>query len=156
GFFAELAKPLESPFGGGEAFMAVELVPGALAGVRGEVHYAPPFLGEPPIQRGPPNASPGWLRPLNLLVVDWAFAVCKLSGGAAIPAWATSGGYFSITRTPDELSVVCREDAVPAGVSCERSWRCLRVAGTMPFSTVGVLASLTTPLALAGISVFAL
>jgi putative acetyltransferase len=43
GFSAELAKNLESPFGGGEAWMALELVPGALAGVQGRVEYPPPF-----------------------------------------------------------------------------------------------------------------
>jgi hypothetical protein len=44
---------------------------------------------------------------------------------------------------------------VPEGIPCERGWRCLRVVGTIPFSVVGVLAALTTPLAEAGISVFA-
>lgn len=43
GFAPELAGRLESPFGGGEAWMAVELVPGALAGVEGRVEYPPPF-----------------------------------------------------------------------------------------------------------------
>jgi putative acetyltransferase len=43
GFSAKLAEPLTSPFGGGEAWMAVELVPGALAGVVGRVEYPPPF-----------------------------------------------------------------------------------------------------------------
>ena len=43
GFSAELAQPLESPFGGGEAWMAKELVPGALEGIAGRVEYAPPF-----------------------------------------------------------------------------------------------------------------
>jgi putative acetyltransferase len=44
GFSAELAKPLVSPFGGGEAWMALELVPASLAGVSGRVEYAPPFM----------------------------------------------------------------------------------------------------------------
>lgn len=43
GFSADLARPLESPFGGGDAWMALELVPGALAGVQGRVEYPPPF-----------------------------------------------------------------------------------------------------------------
>lgn len=42
GFSAALAAPLESPFPG-DAFMALELKPGALAGVTGRVRYAPPF-----------------------------------------------------------------------------------------------------------------
>jgi putative acetyltransferase len=44
GFSAELARPLISPFGGGEAWMALELIPGSLAGVCGRVEYAPPFM----------------------------------------------------------------------------------------------------------------
>jgi hypothetical protein len=66
------------------------------------------------------------------------------------------GNFFSITRTADELSVVCPQAVVPEGVECERGWRCLRVAGTVPFSAVGVLAALSAPMADAGISVFAL
>ena len=82
--------------------------------------------------------------------------MCRLEPGAPIPAWATAGDFFSIIRTADELSVVCRQDAVPEGIPCEWGWRCLRVAGAIPFSVVGVLASLTAPLAEAGISVFAI
>lgn len=44
GFSAALARPLTSPFGGGEAWMAIELIPGALAGVEGQVEYSAPFL----------------------------------------------------------------------------------------------------------------
>lgn len=43
GFLPELAQTLESPFGGGESWMALELTPGALAGVEGTVIYSPPF-----------------------------------------------------------------------------------------------------------------
>lgn len=104
-----------------------------------------------------PLAGAGVLVPahcLRLLSVEGRFAVCKLPGGTAVPAWATGGSVWSVTRTADELSVVCDEDAVPAGVTCERGWRCLRVAGSMPFTLVGVLASLTAPLARAGVGVF--
>ena len=93
---------------------------------------------------------------LTLIVLPDTFAACRLASDAPIPAWATAGAFFSITRTAEEVSVVCPQEAVPEGVNCERGWRCLRVAGTIPFSVVGVIASLTTPLAEAGISVFAI
>lgn len=96
------------------------------------------------------------VSPLRLLVVEGSFAICKLPIGSAIPQWATKGNVFSITRTADELSIVCGEDQVPEGINCEKDWRCLRIAGAMPFSVVGVLASLTAPLAAAGISLFAI
>jgi len=91
---------------------------------------------------------------LNLIPLDGTFAIAKLPPDAVIPSWASSGPFFSITRTADEVSIVCPKAQVPPGVQCERGWRCLRVAGTMDFSTVGVLASLVGPLAEAGISVF--
>jgi hypothetical protein len=92
---------------------------------------------------------------LPIRILPETLAVCRLAGDAAIPPWAVAGAFFSITRTADELSVVCRQDAVPEGVVCEPGWRGLRVAGTVPFSAVGVLAALAAPLAEAGISIFA-
>jgi hypothetical protein len=61
-----------------------------------------------------------------------------------------------MTRTPDEISIVCDQSVVPERVRCERNWRCLKLAGPIPFSTVGVLASVVSPLADASISVFAI
>jgi hypothetical protein len=95
------------------------------------------------------------LRPLHLVPLDANFAVCKLAADAPIPDWAGPGPFLSITRTPDELTVVCFEDAVPPDVHCERGWRCLRVAGIFDFSAVGVLAALVLPLADACLSIFA-
>ncbi len=92
----------------------------------------------------------------HLTLLPGIFAVCRLEPGAAAPAWATTGLFFSITRTADELSVVCDQPVVPEGVRCEGDWHCFKLAGPIPFSTVGVLASLVTPLADAGISVFAI
>jgi hypothetical protein len=104
-----------------------------------------------PAAPGHGSATP----PLTLLEVSGRFAVCKLSPGSAIPAWATAGDIFSVVRTVEELSVVCRQEMVPAGTQAEVDWRCLRVAGAMPFTLVGVLASLTRPVAAAGVGVFA-
>ena len=82
-------------------------------------------------------------------------AVCRLDSQAAVPDWALGDNFFSITRTIDELSIVCSEAGVPEGVLCERGWACLKVEGPLDFSLTGVLASLTQPLAEAGISIFA-
>ncbi len=90
---------------------------------------------------------------LNLIVLPDTIAMCRLDADSPIPDWAI-GEFVSITRTPDELSIVCRQDQVPDGVQCERSWRCFRVVGTLDFTLVGVIASLTGALAEVGISVF--
>jgi hypothetical protein len=95
------------------------------------------------------------IRELTLSLLDGLFAVCRLGGDAPIPPWATKGAFFSITRSSDELSVVCGGDVVPEGILSERGWRCLQVEGALPFAVVGVLASLTSTLADNGIPVFA-
>ena len=94
------------------------------------------------------------LHQLTFLVFSELFAVCRLDHNDPIPAWASAGTLFSITRTADELSIVCPQSVVPVDIRCERGWRCLRVAGTMEFSMVGVVASLSKPLAEAGIGIF--
>jgi hypothetical protein len=80
-------------------------------------------------------------------------AICRLAPDAPVPPWP-SGPFVSITRTPDELSIVCDERAVPASVRCVRGRRALGIRGVVDFSTIGVIAGLTRPLAAAGISVF--
>jgi hypothetical protein len=96
------------------------------------------------------------MKLLHLILLSDTFAICRLAPDAAIPPWATAGSLFSITRTNDELSVVCLQALVPEKVQSERGWRCLRVAGAMDFSQVGILASLVGPLAESSISVFAI
>lgn len=67
------------------------------------------------------------LRLPSLLSLPDLFAICKLDKNAPIPAWATTGNFFCVTRTSDELCIVCPQSVVAAGVHCERDWRCLRV-----------------------------
>ena len=91
---------------------------------------------------------------MRLLLLPDRLAVCRLSPDAPAPAWALPGPFSSLTRTADELSIVCPEVQVPDGVRREAGWRALRVAGTLDFAQVGVLAALLAPLAKAGVSVF--
>lgn len=93
---------------------------------------------------------------LSLTPVSGTFAVCRLAPDESLPAWAEAGDFLSITRTPEELSVVCRESLVPESVTSEIGWACLRVEGPLPFSSTGILASLATSLADAGVSLFAI
>lgn len=92
--------------------------------------------------------------PLSVLRVR--LAVCRLPAEAAWPDWAMEGTLLALVRTPQEVSIVCEERYVPPEVKAERGWRALRVEGPLDFSLVGILASITAPLAAAGVSIFAL
>lgn len=79
------------------------------------------------------------------------FAVCRLKQ-KAFP----EGGFVSLTVCDDEISLVCEADKTPPDCVAEANWAALRIAGTLDFSLVGVLAGLTDILATAGVSVFAI
>jgi uncharacterized protein len=84
-----------------------------------------------------------------------SFAVCRLAPNAIIPAWATNSHFFSITRTSEELSIVCVESHVPPDVHHEGEWVCLVLKGPFPFSETGILASFLQPLSDNAIPIFA-
>ena len=96
------------------------------------------------------------MSPLRLAIFPDTLAVCRLAAGDAFPHWLPTHGFLSVTRTSDELSIVCPQDAVPAGIRSEPGWRALAVAGPLDFGLTGILASIAAPLAEAGISIFAI
>ena len=90
---------------------------------------------------------------LTLSVLPERYAVCRLDAEAPAPSWAR-GDFVSITRTRDELSIVCPEVHVPTGVTCVAGWRILRCEGPLDFGLSGIVASIAEPLADAAVSIF--
>lgn len=86
-------------------------------------------------------------------VLDGRFAICRLDADSSVPEHLPLASLLSITRSPRELSIVCRESRGLPG-TIETGWRCLVVDGTLSFDEVGILASLAQPLADAGVSIF--
>ncbi|MDH5507236.1 MAG: ACT domain-containing protein [Anaerolineae bacterium] len=98
-------------------------------------------------------------EPLTLILLPDHLAVCRFPADAfpgEWPEWAISGELSAVLRSAEEVSVVCLHSLVPEGVLQEAGWRALKVKGPLPFSMVGVLASVADPLAKAGVSIFAL
>lgn len=85
-----------------------------------------------------------------------SWAIVRLGPDDAVPEWAAGATFSSLTRTRDELSIVCPESAVPGSVPREGEWAMLKLAGPFPFNAVGVLSSIASPLARAGIPIVAI
>jgi len=82
------------------------------------------------------------------------YAVAQLKADAGVPAAVLAAQPFvSITRSADELSIVCPEAMAPADARVEHGWVVLRLDGPFTFDQVGVMASFASPLAAAGISI---
>jgi hypothetical protein len=94
-------------------------------------------------------------KSLVLSVLKDSFVVCRLDSFSPIPDSILQSPFYSITKTADELSVVCPEEFFPPESPCERSWKCFKIHGPLDFVETGVISSMTMPLAAAGISVFA-
>jgi hypothetical protein len=96
--------------------------------------------------------------PRHLRRTGWQLAVLRFGPEATPPAWLFHASvlFYSITRTPDELSIVCAEEDLPPSVEqhVELGWSAYEVEGPIPFSQTGVVSSLTAPLAAAGVPVF--
>ena len=84
------------------------------------------------------------------------YAIVRLAPEAPLPAWAAEGELTSISRTSEELSIVCPADNVPAEINSAYHWMCLKIQGPFPFSQTGVLLSFIEPLSSKGIPIFAI
>lgn len=94
---------------------------------------------------------------LSLEALPARLAIVRLPPAAGVPSLPLSGDFLSLTITPDEISIVCPEDAAPAeGAAVAAGWRAFRVLGELDFALIGIMAALTTTLAEAGVSVFAI
>lgn len=93
---------------------------------------------------------------LTMRLLKEKYGVCRLDKTDLIPEWSKDSDFFSITKTSDELSIVCFQDSIPNDVKCERDWRILKIEGPLDFSLIGILASISAILAQKGISIFAI
>jgi len=94
------------------------------------------------------------IKKFTLFILPKELGICHFSKNSPIPKWAEkSKGFYSITRTLDELSIVCLQENIPPDVMAEKNWRAFKVKGPLGFSLTGIVASLSKPLAEAQVSI---
>ena len=93
---------------------------------------------------------------LKLTVLPGGFCIHRLAPTAAAPQEALAGEFSCICRTAEELSIVCADTLVLDSDRRDSGWSCLQVIGPLDFGMTGILADLSTLLANAGISLFAI
>ena len=93
---------------------------------------------------------------LTLDLLREMYSICRLPPDAELPAGAfQSPGFSSVSRTAEELSIICPADDAPADVA-QRSdgWRALKIRGPLDLSTSGILLKALLPLGERRIPVF--
>ena len=92
---------------------------------------------------------------MELLEQD--FSIFKISPNLNLPEWILSSDIFFISKTPEELSIVCPTSKVSGDIKdIEQGWRILKVKGPLNFDLVGIISKISSTLAIAKISIFAL
>ena len=94
-------------------------------------------------------------RSFHITPMPGDYSIVRLGPAEPVPGWVQCGVFCSITRTPEELSLLVESAAVPTGQEMESDWKGLKLEGPFPFDAIGILAGVLTPLAAAGISILA-
>lgn len=92
------------------------------------------------------------MHQLTFILIDGLFSLCRLAAEDAIPSWALSSSFYTISKTSDELSVVCESQHVPAIIKQDGNWRLLKIATVLDLSLTGITAKFSTALANAGVN----
>ncbi|OJJ14472.1 hypothetical protein BKI52_42585 [marine bacterium AO1-C] len=93
------------------------------------------------------------MNQLTFELLSGIYSLCRLEPHEGVPNWVYLSAFYSITKSKEELSIVCEEYLVPNDVTVEESWRLLRIKGTLDLSLTGITAKFSTPLADAGINI---
>ena len=94
-------------------------------------------------------------RKLLIRLVDAEYAITRLNIGSQIPEWLPGAGFWTVSSSREEMTLVCRAARIPNGVKSSLGWRCLRIEQHFAFDVPGVLESVLAPLSAAGVGVFA-
>jgi len=94
------------------------------------------------------------MKQLKLRHLPDTYGIARLEASSPIPPWADGGGFVSISRSEDELSIVCQQTRFPDSVPSSLNWVCFKLVGPFAFDETGIVASVVTPLSTGGIGVF--
>jgi uncharacterized protein len=94
-------------------------------------------------------------KKLPLSILPNSLAVCRFDKDTEIPSWVFKSSFYTISKTTDELSVICDQSLVPAEVKKQDNWRAFKVEGPLDFVQIGIISSLARPLAENKIPIFA-
>lgn len=91
---------------------------------------------------------------LNLSLLKASYAVCRFPAGSPVAAHSP-GSFTLLVQAAEETTLVCPLDQAPQEAEIDAGWRCFRIEQSFDFSVPGILASVLSPLAEAGIGIFA-
>lgn len=90
---------------------------------------------------------------LTFQLLSGEYSLCRLAPEQTIPVWVYASPFFSISKTPNELSIVCESQLVPGEVKQNGQWRLLKILEVLDLSLTGITAQFSTALADAAVNI---
>ena len=93
---------------------------------------------------------------LDFTVLKGDYSIYQLAKDSAVPNWINDSEFYSVTRTRDELSVVCKHvDFAPNDkIKYDGHWRIIKIDGPLDLSLTGIIANVSSLLKEIKISIF--
>jgi uncharacterized protein len=92
----------------------------------------------------------------TLMVLNGTYAIHRFAPGTSIPKAIFSSPFYAVTATDEELSVVALDGLLTKSEKTDGGWSAIKVNGPLKLTQIGVLAGLSSALAEAGVSLFAI
>ena len=83
---------------------------------------------------------------MNLQILNDKYAICKFNVNSDLPDWVKDSDFYSVTKTNDELSVVCKQSGSLDNCEISEDWQILKVAGPLGLSLIGIIAEISVTL----------
>ncbi len=96
------------------------------------------------------------MKQLTLRVLENEYAIHRLNPYASIPVAVYKSRFYSITKTDDEISIVCETGIRIRSSKVESGWKCLQMLGPLDFNLTGILSGISHVLAEAGLALLAI
>lgn len=93
---------------------------------------------------------------MELRILDGNYSIHRLNPSQEIPACVLNSEFFNISRTDEELSIVCSSEVEIKSEQCDSDWSCIKVPGPVDFGLTGIFAKISDILARSNISIFAI
>jgi hypothetical protein len=83
---------------------------------------------------------------LNFTLLKGEYSIYGFSRDSPIPGWIYDSDFYSVTRTSDELSIICKPVDVKLGIDTkiDYPWKILKICGVLDLSLIGIIATVST------------
>lgn len=92
------------------------------------------------------------MQPLKFIILEGSYSLCRLQANDAIPSWVYGSSFYTVSKSADELSIVCESKFVPTEIKKSDGWKLLKIDAVLDLSLTGITAKFSKPLADAGIN----